>query len=239
MRLKIGPNILPQNEAVAAITYSPVYDVSRQIAKYRERWDVSGRIVLQSGRATQSIMTAEILKRQSWFQPNVDLVFLEDESDIPTAMRLLASQCSLGPYLVDSSLPNQADDVYATGQGYRVVYEAEVPGTGGGLLEFSESVEEGEGGLEYVYVGGSVNQPERQVGTQNAPYRYVQSGRAVGLFGYPTPPPALWPFALMKKPTIGRSSPKVLGRIDSEYEISWRYEFAWHQELRGLPHRRV
>ena len=239
MRLRVGPNTLPQNEAVASITYSPVYDVTKRVAKLRERWDISGRIVLQGTNATQSQMTAEILRRQRIYQADLDLVFLEDDTDTPTVMQLLRLNCLLGPYIIDSSLPNQANDVFATGMGYRIVYEAERLGSSDGLLEFSESLTEGPGGLEYVYAGGSVNFPERQVGTQNTPWQYTQSGRAVGLFGYPAPPPPIWPFALMRKPRIERSSPRVLGRIDTEYEISWTYEFEWHQELRGVPHRRV
>lgn len=242
MRLKVGPYILPQNEAVASISYSPVYDVTRRVIKVRERWDISGRIVLQSGRATQEVMTSEILRRSNIFQGNVEsLVFLQDDEDIPTAMRLLASQCLLGPYRVDSSLPNEANDVYSTGQGYRVVYEAEklASGAGSGLLEFTESIQDGEGGEEHVYVGGAVNLPERQIAFANKPYRYTQSGSAVGLLDYPRIPPPIWPFARMKKVQVNKQSPRVRGAIDTEYPISWSYEFAWHSELRGVPHRLV
>lgn len=240
MRLRIGGAIRPLNECVASISYAPTYDVSKRVTKLKERWDISGRIVLQTN-ASQTAMTAAIERlRADFSQEGADLVFLEDFGSAETALALRAQNCLVGPYIVDSSFPNSAGDIYSNAMSYRIVFEAEtLTSTGTNLIEFSESVTEIEGGPEEGYVGGAVNYPERQVFMQNKPFRYKQSGSAVGLLARPTWPPPIWPFAMIHRPQITKISPRVLGNIDTEYGIQWEYEFAWHQELFGEPHRRV
>ncbi len=229
----------PANEAVASISYSPVYDATRVITKTIERWDISGRIIPEHP-ATSAKMTAALQLLNNTFSiPEPDLVFTEIDGS-PTALQLLRANCLRGPYVIDSGIPNQADDVYSNGIGYRITFEAERfigGGSANPILEFSERLSNGEGGEEHVYVGGAVNYPERQVGFQSKPYTYVQSGRAVGLLAYPAVPPPIWSFAQMRRPAIEKSSPRKIGKVDTEFEISWSYEFAWHQPLFGNPFR--
>jgi hypothetical protein len=241
MKLRIGSIIRPNNEAVAAVSYKPVYDVSRIVSKLVVRWDITGRIVNYPV-ASQSLTTAEIYKLQSVVAlPRVDLVFLEDTTNRETALSMKVSDCIDGPYLVDYALPNADDDVYATGIGYRLVYEGVMRARGSTLLEFEETVDEEPGGPEFVYVGGAVNLPERQLGTQNKTYKYSQRGTATGMFAYPQIPPAIWPFALVRQyPRVTKSNPKILGTVvDQEFTISWQYDYEWHVKLNGIPHRRT
>lgn len=245
MYFKCGGAIRPNNEAVASISYRPVYDVSRKIVHYWERWDVTGRIVNYPV-ATQAITTAELSKiRTQLLRDNVDLVFLEDVTRAPTALKLLASECLVGPFVEDFDIPNSAEDVYATGIAYRVVYSAKrlAAAPGSNLLEFEETIACDPGGREFTYVGGAVNLAERQLAFQAKPWRYVQQGRALGAFAYPFIPPPIWPFARIRPeaPAHQLRSPRVLGKsasLDSEYEITWSYEYEWHGPLRGIPHRR-
>jgi hypothetical protein len=241
MKLRIANIIRPNNEAVASISYKPVYDISRKVAKLVCRWDIAGRII-NYPIASQSLTTAEILKLQSVVTlPRVDLVFLEDVTNKETALSMKISECIDGPYLVDYALPNAEDDVYATGIGYRLVYEGVMRSNGSAILAFEETVDEDPGGPEFVYVGGAVNLPERQLGTQNKTYKYTQRGSATGLFAYPAIPPAIWPFALVRyEPRVTLSNPKVLGtNFDQEFTISWEYNYEWHVKLNGIPHRRT
>lgn len=240
MILRVNGRARPAHEAVASVSVSPVYEMTRRIVKVRERWDISGRLIPEHP-TSDAKMTAMIADLNSTFmQPNPDLVFYTLDGQ-ETALAIKASQCLAGPYVIDSGLPNQPDDVYSNGMGYRISFECEklVSGSFGAnvLLEFSETLEEGEGGREDTYVGGSVNMPQRQVAFQNKPWTYVQSGRAVGLLAWPFIPPPIFPAAQIKKPVVRKVSPRVLGVVDTEYEISWQYEFAWHQQLFGNPHR--
>ena len=241
MRLRIGSAIRPNNEAVSAITYSPLFDQARRMVGVYERWDTSGRVVLQQG-GQPEMHTALSTLLSDIAQSNVDLAYMEDVRNVDTPMALLTSRCLKGPYVIDAGLPNQADDVYATGMSYRVIWEALKPfgPTGNAILEFHEGVNGDPGGQQNVMVGGTVNYPERQVGMQHKHYTYVQSGSAVGMYGYPLPPPAIWPWAAVcSEPKITLFSPRSIGWTDTEFGISWEYRFEWHEALFGLPHRTI
>lgn len=239
MRLRIGSITRPNNEAVTAISYSPVFDQSRVMIGVYERWDTSGRVVLQTGGQPQmTVALTQLLADIA--QSNVDLVYMEDSRNVDTAMKLLVSQSLRGPYVIDAGLPNQANDVYATGMGYRVIWEAlkAYGGMGNAIIEFSEAVSCDPGGEQRVMVGGTVNYPERQVGMQHKPYVYVQSGSAIGMYAYPYPPPPIWPWALVcDEPKVTYTSPRSVGNIDTEFGTNWEYRFEWHERLWGLPHR--
>ena len=168
MRLRVGSAIRPLNEAVAQITYKPVYDVSRKVSKMVERWDITGRLILQDN-ASERLMTAALNKLFSDLsQEYTDLAFMEDYANVDTYLAMYANQCLVGPYIVDSGLPNSAGDIYGNGVSYRVTYEAErAAGVGSNLLKFDETLTRLEGGEEHGYVGGAVNLPERQMFCQN------------------------------------------------------------------------
>lgn len=239
MKLKIGGRVRPNNEAVSSISYSPMYDVSRRMVGIVERWDTSGRLIPTV--AGQPQMTAFLNQLSTDIsQSNVDLVYLEDVTNAPTALKLIAADCLRGPYILDLGLPNQADDVYATGMTYRVIWEALKPygSAGNALLDFNETIIVEPGGETFVMVGGAVNYPERQLAFQNKPYTYIQSGSAVGMYATPNPPGPIWPFAAVNiQPRLTYSSPRQVGNIDVEFGVAWEYRFEWHVPLIGSPHR--
>lgn len=238
MWLRIGSVVRPNNEAVVSPSYSPVYDFTRRVSAMRVRWDITGRLV-NYPIATQALTTRELKAlEQAILTPNPYLAMLEDATRSETFFVLNPSQCLNGPVLIDYSIPTSDEEVYATGASYRAVFEAiQKTGPGSDLLEFNEELTEDPGGRTYVMVGGAVNYPERQLATQHKPYKYVQSGSAVGLLNYPNIPPPIWPFAQMSAPRIGLSNPKVRGTVDTEFAITWEYTFEWHTKLFGIPHR--
>lgn len=238
MRLKVGNVLRPNNEAVVTPSYSPIYDFTRKVQAMRVRWEISGRVV-NYPTGTQAQTTTELRALEAAFLQNEPyLAMLEDVSLAETFFVLNPSKCLQGPFLVDYSIPTSEEEVYATGGAYKAVFEAtQRTGNGSDLLEFSEEVSEDPGGMTYVYVGGSVNFAERQLATQRKTYRYTQSGSAVGLLNYPEIPPPIWPFAQMAAPRTVLQNPRMRGRIDTEFPITWEYTFEWHTKLYGVPHR--
>lgn len=239
MYLKIGSVLRQFNEVkTPMISYKPFYDSRRRIAYIEEQWQIQGRIVLQTN-ATQTRMTQALQQLESdWNQPNPSLLFVEDNGVTPSYLRLNASDCFDGPNVVDKSFPGDAADVYATGMLWAVTVVAKrLPtGVGSPLMEFTESVAMLSGGTIIGFVGGAINLPERQIFKQNEPFIYEQTGRAVGLFGYPSPPPPLWPGAQLERMKPVLISPRVTGLVDSEFEIQWTYRFGNEFALAGLPH---
>jgi hypothetical protein len=242
MKFKFGNTTRPNNEVVVSVSYYPQYNLTREIAAVTETWSVRGRIVLQGADATSANMGNEIRAVNAMAeQQDVDVVILDDDGT-ETPWKIRSSECNIGPRVTYFGWTASENDVYTNGQGYTLNLTAERPYKGG-LLSFTETLQPIEpGGQEYVYVGGSVNYPERQLGSQHLPWRAVQSGTAVGLLGYPVPPAPIFPFA-MSKPNqafvFTLLSPKKPGKIDSEFTISWSYDYAWHQPLIGIPNRLI
>lgn len=240
MYLKVGNFIRPFNEARASISYVPRYDVKRRLVEIEERWDISGRIILQTD-ATQSRMTRALqLLDRDFGQYRPDLVFLEDDGVTETFLQLRRGDCIDGPYIGESGLPGDGADIYATGVGYRVtmIGVKSVVGAGANVIvSFDEQVAQLSGGEVLGHVGGAINYPELQRFKQHEVYRYVQSGSAVGLYGYLQPPSALWPGAQTRRNRLVKISPRVIGPVrNREYEIRWEYEFESIFPLFGNPH---
>lgn len=238
MRLQIGSVIRPNNEAVVTPSYSPIYDFTRLVSAMKIRWEISGRIV-NFPTATPRQTTTELKALETaLLQKEPYLAMLEDTANVETFFVLNPVNCSQGPNLIDFSIPTSEQEVYATGGAYKAVFEAiQKIGPGSDLLEFSEEVSLGSGGVTYVYVGGAVNFAERQTATERKSWKYTQSGSAVGLLNYPAIPPPIWPFAQMEYPRVVLQNPRVRGARDTEYPISWEYTFEWHTQLIGVPHR--
>jgi hypothetical protein len=236
--LKIGNRIRPFNEADAAISYAPVYDVVNRMYAVDERWDIDGRVVLQTN-ATQTNMTRALrLLQQDYNQYRPDLIFLEDDGIRESAWVLRANECMDGPRVIDSAFPKDPQNVYATGTSYTVSFTARRPvrQARNPIISFQEELQPDGGGMLIGYVGGAINYAEQQVFQQRSPWTCVQRGTAVGLFGWPVPPRPIWPQAQIKPMHPRKASPRVLGPIQQEFEVSWEYRFAWPFALTGNPH---
>jgi hypothetical protein len=241
MYLKVGGRLRPFNEADASISYDVIFDGERNAAKIIQTWRIDGVVNQQESDASQSKMTAKLQTLESDFnQYRPDLIFLEDDGRTESALKIRRQQCLAGPDLTNFSYPKDGNKVYATGHPYTASFVCETAvNARNAILEFSEEVVGGgDGGWERVHVGGAINLPEEQIGTQHNFYRYRQSGSAVGLFDYPNIPPPLWPSKLKRPaPQITKTSARKPGPVDQEFRISWVYEFETVYPLTGRPHR--
>jgi hypothetical protein len=238
MILQVGSITRPNNEAVVVPSYTPIYDLTRRVEAMKIRWEITGRVV-NFPIASPSITTVQIRELENAFRSNNPrCALLADDGSI-TPYLLDPGQLMQGPYLVDYTFPASESEVYATGLAYRVSLEGiQYVGSGGtDLLSFSEEVTEDPGGLTYVYVGGAVNAAERQVAFRQKSFKYTQSGSATGLLARPEIPPPIWPFAVMGLPRKVLGGPLNKGPIDTDFTISWEYNFEWHTKLYGVPHR--
>lgn len=239
MYLRVGQRIRPFNEAEAAISYTPVFDAYNRMMYIDERWDISGRVVLQTN-ATQANMTQALRLLQSDFnQDRPDLVFLEDDRVRESAFALRRNECTDGPRQMGASFPADPQNVYATGTAYTVSMQGRRPvktASGNPILSFTEEIIPQGGGVIIGYVGGAINYAERQVFRQHEPWTCVQRGTAIGLYGWPVPPGPVWPQAQIEPMIPRKVSPRILGPHQQEWEVSWEYKFAWPFQLTGNPH---
>jgi hypothetical protein len=104
------------------------------------------------------------------------------------------------------------------------------------MVSFTETVEMEGGGPVFVMLSSINMAPQRQMTQVASPYRAVQRGQAVGQFGYPIPPPPIWPWALCHAPKFKRIAPKQDGLVLTDFGITWLYEFESSSPLFGWPH---
>lgn len=103
------------------------------------------------------------------------------------------------------------------------------------LLDWQETISITGGGPLYVVRPALYGPPQRQKVYEQTPCQVVQSGYAVGLVRYPTPPPQLFPFALKMTPEVRETTPTKRGNGYTEYRIDWTYTFEWPLPLFAHP----
>lgn len=239
MYLRVGAYTRPFNEVNVDVSYQPVYDAKKRIIQVIEDWAITGRIVLQTN-ATQAAMSQAInLLKRDFEQTRPDLLLIEDDGITPTPLQLLASESVDGPIVTARGFPNNPGNVYATGLSYFVnVRSTRLQGTTASnpIVSFQETLEMVQGGEVRGFVGGAVNLPELQTFKQSEAYIYVQSGSAVGLYGWVDPPLPLWPYNQLRQNRPKLISPQNSGVINTHYETIWSYEMGSVYPLTGIPH---
>ncbi len=93
------------------------------------------------------------------------------------------------------------------------------------IMEWSETVESDGGGPLIIFLNALNGPPQEQLIYPSTMVKTTQSGFAVGLFAYPTPPAPIWPAALVTSPKVTRIDPKRKGLTWRNWRIEWRYEF--------------
>jgi hypothetical protein len=161
------------------------------------------------------------LALSSWGQ---DLALTLDDG---TVVESLTNATSLGGTRVTEGpdFPNGDGADATTYRDFRFVVEATYPIAAGNVEAFEEEVETRGGGPKYGFLPVVNGPPIRQMLFSNTPYFATQQGTAVGLVTYPTPPPPLWPGALLEAPVIRKARPRMAGGVVRDYRISWAYSF--------------
>jgi len=132
------------------------------------------------------------------------------------------------------------DGQYATGRSYRITLEADFPNPTVTLQQWHESLRFiGTGGPRFLHVPTLSGLPQKQLVHQRTVVRCTQSGMAIGLRGYPLPPPPIFPAAeLVDRREFTRDSPRNLHGAFIDWPIHWTYHFETAGPLVGVPNRR-
>lgn len=209
---------------------------------YTERWTLRGRLPLPRNRTNSYGLTPLIQQLEAAYSVDgKDLVLLMPDGATPSAHTLLNKNTLGGTRIAQPiSFPDGKGANYVNARTYEVVIEGLVPITSGlssYLVSFTETLEFSGGGPEFGHLRPRIGLPVKQLLTESLPYRVIQFGSAVGMYGYPTIPSSLWPFALLRYPVISRGSPKRMGNDYWKYPVSWRYEHEHYRRLYGTPNK--
>lgn len=177
-------------------------------------------------------------------KPFQDLIFYQDSgAESATSLR---NSDSIGGVVVTAG-PHYPDGIkgYTSVQRFEFTAEAEYyilaeAGLSANItLSFEETLKFSGGGPRFIYKESIVGPPQRQKTCDQTVYRVTQTGRAVGLRGYPSPAAPIWPANLLQAPDIDRIGPDRMGWTDPRsYEgfgITWSYDYGSAVKLIGAP----
>lgn len=247
MYLVFGGKTRPFLEAtVDNVGYEPMFDRNKVLTHYSEVWSVSGRIILDTasiGSLTLSqAMSNEINSLRSdlltLIRPRV--TFLHDDLTV-SCYDLDPSTCIEGPTVEGLQFPRDGQDIFTSGNGYSFTVRctrAAANNQSAGILEFSETCENVAGGMIIGHVGGAINDAEKQIFKSNEPWKYIQSGSALGLYGYPAIPNPLFQFSLTRPCRPKYYSAEIIYPVPMRFRVDWSYEFeSAHPLPNAIPHQ--
>ena len=208
-----------------------------------ETWRVSG---FKIGASTAALVTACTTMERAFGVNGMDaLLILNDGTTVarrmPGVHPLGGTEVVRMAYPVDGTGENGAEFV-----GHRT-WNVEIRGRyavntppAGTLISWNEMIAFVGGGPHDEHVESMLGLPQKQRLKQFTTFRAFQSGSAVGLLGWPTPPIPFWP-AAEKIPLrqVKWHSPKRSGGqgapVFTEFMVEWSYEFAATLPLIGRP----
>ena len=244
MYLVLGGKTRPFLEAtVDDVAYEGIYNGFRQMLQYREIWNVSGRIVtdqtVTSAAQAASWMSGAIneLRNDLLTMVRPRVTMLNDDLSV-SCWDLDPLACVEGPTIQSIRFPRDGQDIFVTGNNYafQVVAVKNLTSSGAhGVLEFNEGLENVAGGQINGHVGGIINPAEPQVFKQFEPWKYIQSGSALGQYGFPNIPPPIYPSSMTRPVRKKVYSPEIAFPVPQRFRIDWSYEFESSVALPLVP----
>jgi hypothetical protein len=240
MRVRYGSYRLGIAASDISISSDQIPNAMNRPAAAEVIWAVRTRIKNPSGDPRQFPAILNAFERA--FSVHGRDIVLEFTDGTPTHHALLTRNCVGGTRV--SKFPTYSTGANGQYINYRDV-EFEIRGTvplqANGYLSFTEQISIRGGGARWgcreVNIGPGVRQRLRTNTTCFA----TQSGSAVGYLARPTPPPPIWPSALVDElPDLTLASPVTQGEgfsaFQTDYSTNWSYQFASPQRLNGIPH---
>lgn len=237
MRVKYGSYAHGEGEVQLSVQQTPELNDAGVVKWVRHTYSLSGVLVADD---SQSMETKAIALERAYALNGRDLR-LEHDDGSSTHLYLQSSLCYGGTRVIQRpSFPDMRNAAYVTFLPYTIVVEGNVLSSSAlSLVSFEERLSRSGGGPIYGHHEPLTGKPIKQLLKRHSVYRVTQSGSAVGLTSYPSPPPPLWLSALIKTPQIDQTSPRRIGSGTSssyvEYGISWSYEFEHASALAGNP----
>lgn len=235
MHCRLGNYEFPEGRVEITRRDTPEFNDARQVISNTIRLDCSSALYASSASEMDGLVT---LLLQAFQQGGNDfLVFLPGGS-VRTQLCLLNSGAIGGVRVVQPpTIESLKNGGYVTWLPFSFALEAEYPAAAAGALyrEWSESITFDPLTREAWLLCLHGSHQKQQV-RERPFYRAVQSGRAVGYLGYPSPPRPIWFNAWMNRDTQpDLESPRRRGSDYVDYPISWRYEFQSDRPLSGVP----
>lgn len=240
MRIRVGSYRFNLAASELSITSDPVLNAMKVAVAIETTWAIKTKLRNPTGDAKQ--FYRYLREFEAACSVNGRDVVLEHTDGTPSYHMLLNSQAIGGVRCTKfPSFPTGARGEAINYRSIEVEYRATQPLGSSQYMAFNEQITIRGGGARFgcreVNIGPGVRQQLRTATTCFA----TQSGSATGYLQYPSPPPAIWPFALTDEyGDLTLNSPSTIGQsfnaMQQDYTISWSYSFAFPTRLSGVPH---
>jgi hypothetical protein len=220
----------------------PLLNDGGQQRGYKETWHVRGMLLAD----TAAELNTKIgqLKTAYIVQGKDIALLLNDGSTSTHAVD--TARTAGGVFVVDGpNVPEGGGAEFAESSSFRhyeITLEATVLDTTVQFTAWAEAIGFSGGGPHDVHIPTLTGLPQKQRVYRATPFRAFQSGSAIGQFGWPVPPPPLWPAAeKIPERDIQFKSPNRAGPPGKPYytdfEVTWRYSFEAATPLNGRPNK--
>ena len=238
MHVRYGSYAHAEGEVALSYDIEPLRTEAGTIYAQMHRYQLQGALVADSESAMDAVYAALVAA----YYDGRDLALVYTAGG-DTSLLLESSACNGGTKVVrPPSLPEMRNAAYTAYLPYSITVEGEkaVTSRDTDLISFSETIQRSGGGPRYELRETLNSFPIKQQTRQQTIYRMTQSGTAVGLYSYPTPPGPIFPSALLEAPTVTLVSPKRRGgtlnaRGYTEWAVQWSYSFASASPLGATP----
>lgn len=241
IRLKYGNYSHPLSEAAVNISRQSMFNDIGVSYATMEKWFIQGRIEGD----TQGEISTNLRNLQNAYikqNQNIRLVF---ESGAETVHAINVNSTLDGVRVTGQpSYPVSQGAEYANYRTYNISVEAMVKTNAAqDEIVFWEEFVSTQGGRPRDTIVETLNTlPIKQRIADATAFFVHQTGRSIGLNGWPSPPPFILPTAAILNNRVGRRSPKttLVGTSEKRtmFEISWNYSMAESYITKATPRHR-
>jgi hypothetical protein len=230
MYFKYGPFRHDDNDIDLVMVRSErMYSPRNSMVFDRKTLQCQGRICVSG----QADIKARIQALESAYNYDPDFgdVGLFHDSGARSAHVLVAGDAINGVRCLKYEFPREEGGEYATYRSYNLVFQADYLNPDDTIYAFEESLRfQGSGGPSWELVPTFTQLPIAYINSFYTPQRVVQTGRAVGVQGWPILPGPIYPWLNehTDRRVVQTESPQMIGiHAKLLYPISWRYEFSF------------
>jgi hypothetical protein len=237
MYLKYGSYTHALDEASVAITHNVERDADGNPLKDRILWAIRGEL---HGADTDAVIAAMRALEAAYATDGNDIYLLKDDQS--TVVHSIISRNTASGVMITQrpSYPVGEGAELSTFRTYTIAIEAEVNADrrSGGVLLYREILTISGGGPRYQLLELRNGPPQRQLVSQQTPWRATQAGSAIGYRGWPPHPAPYWSEPIFDQPSSSRSEGLPEDPNGNEWPINWNYEFKSPSPINGRPIRR-
>lgn len=236
MYLRYGNYQTADSEVSVTILREAQVNEAGQPYALRHTWDITGTIF---GDDTAAVVANLLALERAFAVWGLDLALIDSNGTVchamPSGGSLTGVRITRPP-----SYPKGDGAELSTFRTYAITATCDYPygiGVTNPLKSFTESLAFSGGGPRRVVVECAIGPPQVQIVNQFTVFRAVQSGSAIGMYGYPPIPQPIFPAALAEAGQPAFTAPQLRNGVYVDFGVQWSYRFESPIPLVGLPNQ--